>query len=143
MADAVAGIETKEFTLEIVTPQRSVFSGLVQSFNVPGTMGGFEVLRDHAPLLATIGVGPVKLVDGDGNETFFATSGGFVQVENNYAVFLADSAERKDEIDVGRAQAARTRAAERIERKESETDLKRARAALARAINRLKVAEVL
>ncbi len=128
------------FTLEIVTPQRSVFTGVVRSFTVPGTMGGFEVLYNHAPLLATIGVGAMKLVTADDSDAIYATSGGFVEVSQNRVVYLADSAERKDEIDIDRAEAAKSRASDRLTEREEGIDLARARAALARALNRLSVA---
>jgi len=133
----------KLLSVEIVTPQKSAFSGFVESFSAPGSMGGFQVLFDHAPLLTTISVGQVKLRDQNGNETFYSTSGGFVEVSSNRVTFLADTIERKDEIDVQRAKAARVRAEERLEKKEAGTDIERARAALLRAINRLRTADAL
>lgn len=126
------------FNLEIVTPQRSIFSGPVESFNAPGAAGGFEVLHNHAPLLSAVGVGQARFVDQSGDETVFATSGGFVEVNKNHVIFLADTAEKKEEIDSKRAQAAKARAEDRLQKKEPGTDIDRARAALARAINRLK-----
>ena len=97
----------KVFKLEIVTPRKVVFSGDVVSFSAPGTMGGFQVLFNHAPLLSEIGVGEVKLVDPEGNVRRYATSGGFVDVKKNHAVMLAETVERVDEIDAARAEAAR------------------------------------
>lgn len=135
--------QEKLFKLEIVTPQKRTFSGFVESFSAPGTIGGFQVLRDHAPLLTTISVGEVKLLDQSGNEIVFSTTGGFVEVSNNNVTFLADTIERKDEIDIERAKAARTRAEERLRKKEVGTNVERARAALARAINRLRTADSL
>ncbi len=128
------------FSLEIVTPRKSVFSGAVESFTVPGTVGAFQVLHNHAPLLSSITVGEVRFIDQAGDESVYATSGGFVEVNNNNVIFLADTAEKKGEIDVKRATAARTRAEDRIQKKEQGTDMVRARAALARAINRLRIA---
>ncbi len=55
------------FKLEIVTPQKGVFSGEIESFTAPGTSGSFQVLRNHAPLLSTIDVVEVKIVDQSGN----------------------------------------------------------------------------
>ncbi len=131
------------FRLEIVTPQKSEFSGLVASFSAPGIEGGFQVLRDHAPLLTIITVGEVKLICEDGSESFYSTSGGFVEVSNNSVTFLADTIERKEDIDVERAKAARRRAEERLKAKDVGTDVKRANAALARATNRLRIADAL
>lgn len=135
--------EGKLFRLEIVTPQKSVFSGNVELFSAPGTSGGFQILHNHAPFLTTITTGEVKLRAADGSESFYATSGGFVEVSNNNVTFLADTAERKDEIDVQRAMAAKSRAEERLRKREEEINIARARAALARAINRLRIADAL
>ena len=130
----------KQFDLEIVTPQRTVFKGHVQSVSAPGALGGFQVLVNHAPLLSSLRVGEVKLVDTAGSESRYATSGGFVEVRQNVVTLLAETAERSDEIDVRRATAARERSEERMKKKTAEVDLDRARFALLRAINRLKIA---
>lgn len=130
----------KTFDLEIVTPRRVAYHGAVVSFTAPGTVGSFQVLYNHAPLLASIGIGEIRLVDDRGQNLRYATSGGFVEVRENHVVTLAESAERADEIDVERAEAARDRAVKRLEVKRSDIDLVRARAALRRAQNRLKIA---
>jgi F-type H+-transporting ATPase subunit epsilon len=130
----------KAFKLEIVTPKKVVFSGDVTSFSAPGVVGSFQVLRNHAPLLSATTVGAVKVVDAAGAETRYATSGGFVEVNDNKVVMLAETAEPSDAIDVSRAEAARARAKKRLEGKRSEIDVERARLALHRALNRLKVA---
>jgi F-type H+-transporting ATPase subunit epsilon len=133
----------KAFRLEIVTPKRVVFSGDVTSFSAPGVVGGFQVLKSHAPLLSSTDVGEVKLVDTAGVESHYATSGGVVEVHDNKVIMLAETAERSDEIDVARAQAARDRARKRLQEKKSDIDSDRARIALFRALNRLKVANQL
>lgn len=129
----------KEFNLEIVTPKRIVFNALVNSFSAPGVLGGFQVLHNHAPLLSILTIGKAKVLDADGKETHYATSGGFVEVRDNKVVMLADTAERSDEINVERAQASVSRAKKRIAEKESGIDIDRARLSLLRALNRLKV----
>ena len=130
----------KAFKLEIVTPRKVVFSGDVVSFSAPGVIGGFQVLYNHAPMLAAIGVGEAKLRDPEGREVHYATSGGFVDVCNNHVTVLAETAERADEIDVSRAEAAKTRAVERLENRTPKIDFERAKAALGRAANRLRIA---
>jgi F-type H+-transporting ATPase subunit epsilon len=130
----------KTFHLEIVTPRKVVFSGDVVSFSAPGIVGGFQVLRSHAPLLSAIAVGQVKHSDAAGVETRYATSGGFVEVRENKVVLLAETAERANEIDVARAEEAKARAQKRLREKKPGTDIERAKAALLRATNRLKVA---
>ena len=133
----------KVFKLEIVTPKKIVFSGDVISFSAPGVVGGFQVLKSHAPLLSNIAVGEVKLIDVFGTESRYATTGGFVEVRDNKVIMLAETAERSDEIDVARAEAARERARKRLAEKNEKTDIDRARLALFRAMNRLKVADQL
>jgi F-type H+-transporting ATPase subunit epsilon len=130
----------KSFKLEIVTPKGVVFNGDVTSFSAPGVVGSFQVLRSHAPLLSATTIGVVKVVDAAGQEIRYATSGGFVEVNDNKVVMLAETAERSDEIDVNRAEAARDRAKKRLGGERSEIDVERARLALHRALNRLKVA---
>ncbi len=133
----------KIFKLEIITPKKVVFSGDVTSFSAPGVLGGFQVLKSHAPLLSSLSIGEVKVVDAAGNESRYATSGGFVEVHENKVILLAETAERSDEIDVQRAEAARERARKRLAKKRAEIDDNRARLALYRAMNRLKVADQL
>lgn len=127
------------FLLELVTPERVVLSERVQSVRVPGTEGSFGVLVGHAPLMSALTVGVVKVVHANGDEEFIATSGGFVEVGPEKVIVLADAAERADEIDVARAEAAVNRARQRLNSGES-IDYGRAQAALNRATNRLKVA---
>jgi len=129
----------KTFKLEIVTPKRVIFNGDAQSFSAPGVMGGFQVLVNHAPMLAEIGVGEVSFRDAEGNLSQYATSGGVVEVKQNHVILMAESAERADEIDTKRAEAAGERAKLRISEFKPETDVERAKSALRRATNRLKV----
>ncbi|MBI3112628.1 MAG: F0F1 ATP synthase subunit epsilon [Ignavibacteriales bacterium] len=131
----------KIFKLEIVTPKKVTYNAGVTSFTAPGVVGGFQVLRSHAPLLSNVGVGVVKIVDTEGKELHYATSGGFVEVHDNKVIMIAETAERSDELDVNRAQAARDRAQKRLAEKKIEVDLDRARMALQRALNRLRVAD--
>jgi F-type H+-transporting ATPase subunit epsilon len=134
-------MDQKNFHLEIVTPRKVVFSGEVTSFSAPGVVGGFQVLKNHAPLLSSIAIGEVKLTDVSGQEFRYATSGGFVEVHDNKVVMLAESAERSDQIDVQRANDARHRAQKRLAAKEENMDAERARAALLRAMNRIKISQ--
>jgi F-type H+-transporting ATPase subunit epsilon len=132
----------KTYHLEIITPKRIVFKGEVTSFSAPGLEGGFQVLHSHAPLLASLKIGRVKLRVAEGNEFHYAISGGFVEVRENNVILLAETAERTDEIDVERVKAARDRALKRLAEKYPNTDIERAKLALFRALNRLTVAGV-
>jgi F-type H+-transporting ATPase subunit epsilon len=130
----------KPFTLEIVGPERVVFSGEATSFSAPGIEGGFQVLVHHAPFLSSLAVGEIKVKTMDGRDARYATSGGFVEVRGNHVVALVEAAERADEIDVTRASASRERAETRLRVQPKDIDVDRARASLHRALNRLRIA---
>ncbi|MFA3783076.1 ATP synthase F1 subunit epsilon [Melioribacteraceae bacterium 4301-Me] len=130
---------TKEISLEIVTPSKVAYKGKVKSVTVPGTLGNFQVLFNHAPLLSSFEVGKIAIEEIDGNKVEFATSGGTVEVRSNVILILADSLERKEEIDVERAVKSLKRAKQRIANRNKENiDFVRAEASLKRAVNRLK-----
>jgi F-type H+-transporting ATPase subunit epsilon len=82
------------------------------------------------------------VVRSQGEETFMAIGGGFMEVRPDKVVVLADAAERAEEIDIARAEAARKRAEERLASREPGMDLEKAEAALRRSLARLKVASV-
>lgn len=130
----------KPFTLEIVSPERVIFSGQATAVSLPGSMGGFQVLFNHAPLLSSLVVGQMKIQDAGGKEVVYATSGGFAEVRDNVVTVIVESAERADQIDVARAEQAKERASRRLRERQADVDIVRAEAALARATNRLKVA---
>jgi len=132
----------KPFALEILTPEKTVLTAQVVSVSAPGVQGGFQVLVDHAPLLSTLEYGRVIVRGQDGTLLTFATSGGFLEVRDNRVRVLLDTAERFDEIDVRRAQAARERAERRLRERAAGVDVPRAEAALLRALNRLRTASV-
>lgn len=71
----------KIYHLEIVTPRGMVFNSEVVSFSAPGVVGGFQVLHSHAPFLSALKIGEVKVIDANGTEYRYATSGGFVEVQ--------------------------------------------------------------
>jgi F-type H+-transporting ATPase subunit epsilon len=130
----------KTFHLEIITPRRVVYKGEIISFSAPGVVGGFQVLYNHAPFLSSLNIGEVKITDANGAKFKYAISGGFVEVRENKLILLAETAERTDEIDTIRAEAARDRARKLIIDRRQDTDIGRARLALNRALNRLKIA---
>jgi F-type H+-transporting ATPase subunit epsilon len=127
--------------LEIVTPERQVFSEQVDSVVCPGIEGELGVLPHHAPLLTTLGVGELRIRRG-GQEEFFAIAGGFLQVRPDKVVVMAETADMASEIDLEKAQEARREAEQALaEGFEEPADLARARAALQRALLRIRVAE--
>ncbi len=95
--------------LEVVTAEREVFSGEVDSVLAPGSDGELGILPRHAPLVAMLQAGELRYRRAD-EETNLAIGGGFLEVASNRVIVLADSAERADEIDLARAQEAQERA---------------------------------
>jgi F-type H+-transporting ATPase subunit epsilon len=127
--------------LEIVTPERQVFSEEVDSVVCPGIEGELGVLPHHAPLLTTLGVGELRIRRGS-EEEFFAIAGGFLQVRPDKVVVMAETADMAAEIDLERARQARREAEQALaEGFEEPADLARARAALQRALLHIRVAE--
>ncbi len=125
-------------TIEIVTPERVVFSEQVDFVVIPGVEGYLGILTGHAPLVSGIDTGVIKTLAGAA-ETKMATSGGFLEVIDDKVVVLADTAELAGEIDVQRAKAARERAERRLAQRTPDVDVARAEFALRRALTRLKV----
>ena len=128
------------FEAQILTPEGSLFDGEVTGVQVPGVMGSFEVKTLHADIISTLEIGRILVRKADGDEQFYAVSGGFVEVHNSKLTLLAEAAEPVEEIDVERAKEARKRAQERLDSDDKDIDKKRARKALERARNRIKLA---
>jgi F-type H+-transporting ATPase subunit epsilon len=127
--------------LEIVTPERLAYSDTVDSVQLPGADGEMGVLPHHAPLLATLGIGELRIRKG-GEETHFAIAGGFVQVRPDKIVVMAETADMASEIDLEKAQEARREAERALESGFHEgADLSLARASLQQALLRIRVAE--
>jgi F-type H+-transporting ATPase subunit epsilon len=125
--------------LEIVTPDRAIVHDQVDEVQVPGTEGYFGVLPGHTPLLSMLQVG--QLWYRKGAEKFYLSIAfGLAEVLPDRVVVLAQIAERAEEIDVDRAQAARQRAEQRLATRQRDQDLERARVALLKAMTRLNVA---
>jgi F-type H+-transporting ATPase subunit epsilon len=127
--------------LEIITPSKIGYNGNVISVTVPGTNGNFQILFNHAPIISSLEIGEIKIEESEGSKLHFSTSGGTIELSNNKIIILAESLERSDNIDVKRAEDAKSRAENRLKNKRSENfDELRAEFALKRAINRLKIA---
>jgi len=78
--------------IEIITPDRNIYSGEVHSVRVPGRKGSFQVLKDHAPIISTLDAGPVIIADEQDAEIRFEITGGVIEVKKNRIILLADSA---------------------------------------------------
>ncbi|MDP9313574.1 MAG: F0F1 ATP synthase subunit epsilon [Chloroflexota bacterium] len=129
------------FRLEIVTAERIVLSDEVDQINVPGAAGRMGILPRHEPLLTSLIPGELDIIK-NGERTPFAISGGFMEVLPEHVTILADTAERADEIDEARAEAARRRAEELMRERRSDQEMLLAEAQLRRAMVRLSVARL-
>jgi F-type H+-transporting ATPase subunit epsilon len=127
--------------VEVVTAERELYSGEADSVLAPGSEGQLGILPRHAALLTTLKVGELLIRLGGAEEPFFV-SGGFMEVSNNTVTVLAETAERAEEIDQARAEAARRRAQERLLQAQSDVERAEMEAALERALVRLRVVEV-
>jgi len=129
-----------ELTLEIVTPERVTFRGVVEEVTIPGTEGEFGVLKGHAPLLASVDDGELSFLK-DHAKTRYAVHSGYAEVSSSKVTVLVESAERADQIDRDRAARAKKRAEEKLAQlRKEDSEFERARLALIRALTRLNVA---
>ena len=125
--------------LEIVTAERLVYSEEVNVVVAPGIDGELGILPRHAPLLTALKPGEIRVVK-DGEESYIAVGGGFLEVMGNKVTILVDTAEHAEEIDAQRSEEALKRAQERVASSSSDMDLERALADIRRSQARLKVA---
>ena len=130
-----------KLTVEIVTGERLVFTETgVDMVIAPGSDGTLGILPHHAPLITTLAQGELRVKKGD-TEQSLVVFGGFMEVTPSKVIVLADSAQRAEEIDVARAEAARRRAEETIAARAGELDLAKAELSLRRAAIRLQVGQ--
>lgn len=126
------------FYLEVVTPERTFYSGDVQSVIIPGNDGSMGILPGHEATVLAINTGELKIKVGD-QWRMAAINNGFAEIMPTYTIILADSVEWPEEIDTKRANAAKERAEERLRQKMSRIEHIRTQAAVRRALTRLKV----
>lgn len=126
--------------VDIMSPERLVMQTEADSLVVPAARGELGILPHHAPLLAQLQPGEIRLRHGDKVE-LFAVSGGFIEVENGKVSIFAETAEMAHEIDAERARLAAERAKAAIKGAKTDIDLAEAEAALRRALVRLRATE--
>lgn len=129
---------TATFDLEIVTPERKFFAGEVEAVILRTTDGEMGILKGHIPMVVAVDIGPIR-IKKEGEWLMAVLTEGFMEVKQHKTVILTDTAEWPEEIDASRAEEAKKRAEERLQRKISEAEFIRSRAALARAMARLKI----
>ena len=77
-------------TLEIITPEKKLFSGEINSVKFPGTNGEFEILNNHAPIISTLSNGEIRVITNDKDTKRFNINGGVIEMQNNKIIVLAD-----------------------------------------------------
>lgn len=125
--------------LEVVTPQKAIVSEEVQIVVAPGSEGEFGALKGHTTFLTSLKIGTLRYKDAKGKERYLFINGGFAEVLPDTVTILAESAERRQDIDVERATKAKSRAEKRLAEKLKNIDLVRAEVSLRRAVHRLKL----
>jgi F-type H+-transporting ATPase subunit epsilon len=130
------------FELTIVTPEGEVYSDRAHGVVLPGSEGDFGVLEGHERFLAPLRTGEVEIRKGEVLQ-YAAISGGFADVSESRVVVLADTCELAEQIDVARAEQARARAEQEIERLQAANaenhEFRLRRAALERAVVRIRI----
>jgi F-type H+-transporting ATPase subunit epsilon len=129
--------------IEIVSTEKSLYSGDATMVVAPGVSGELGILPQHAPLLTRIKPGVLKIFMEDGNQDLFYVSGGVLEVQPEKITVLADVAERGDDLDEERAQQARQAAEEKLASATPDLDYATAQAELARAVAQLQIIQKL
>ena len=123
---------------DIVSAEKSIFSGLVEMVVAAGSLGDLGISPGHAPLLTALIPGPVKLILQNGEEEVFYVSGGFLEVQRDVVTLLSDTALRADDLDEAAAQQAVEDAEKAIANQDAEFDYSTAAAQLAEAAAQLR-----
>ncbi len=126
--------------LEIVTPERQVVKDRAEQIQIPGRNGYLGILPGHAPLITELAVGEITYTNA-GATTRLSVAWGFAEVLPDKVTILAETAERAEDIDVHRAEAARARAQEHLKKAEDAAAYEEAALALSRAEARITVAK--
>lgn len=124
--------------LEIVSPQKSIFKGQVESVTVPGTKGEFQVLYNHIDLVSTLATGRIKILNDKKEEIYFASSGGVIEVRKNKITILAEEIFAREEIDINSVSSELESAKSKLLEPKSDKD--DAFFAIEKAKNKLRIA---
>ena len=131
------------FHLDIVSAEKSIFSGTVDSLVATGELGELGIAPGHAPLLTRLKPGTVKVTDHDGNVEHYYVSGGMLEVQPHVTTILADTAARADDVDEAAAIAAKEAAEAAMADQNSEIEYSAAAAELAEAVAQLRTIQSL
>jgi F-type H+-transporting ATPase subunit epsilon len=131
----------KTYLLEIVTPEKKVFSDKVEFAVFPGEEGELGILFDHAPLLCRLAPGEIRITSGNKAVSSLAISGGFLEVRKNDVSVIAETAETAEQIDLERALAEKESAEAEMKKAGGFPDIKSAKLRLLKALARITVAQ--
>ena len=126
--------------LKVITHEKIVYENDIDELYVQTPEGKMGILKNHIPVISTLGIGVTKAVIGKDSDCI-ATMGGILQFANNKATILTDIAELECDIDVARAKHAKERAEARMKAHDETLDMARAKMALAKAITRISTKE--
>jgi len=129
----------KRVRLKIITPLRLLYDNDVEMVILRGENGDMGIMPGHEGRAAVLGYGPLRIFNNGAEENELAVLGGFAEILNDRVTVLSDAAEWPDEINRVRAEAAKERAEQRINQKNTDTDLQRAELSLRRALVRIEV----
>jgi F-type H+-transporting ATPase subunit epsilon len=132
-------MDEKTYLLEIVTPEKKVFSDKVDFSVFPGSEGELGILFDHAPLLSRLAPGEIRITKGKAVQSL-AISGGFLEVRKNEVSVIVETAETADQIDLDRAKKEKESAEEQLAKAQGFAEIKQADLRLKKALARVKVA---
>jgi F-type H+-transporting ATPase subunit epsilon len=124
--------------LDIVSAERSIFSGLVEMVVATGDLGEIGITPGHAPLLTILRPGEVRITRPGGEQEVYYVSGGMLEVQPSCVTVLADAAERADHLDEEAALSAKARAEEMMANKGADLDYSVAAIELARAVAQIR-----
>ncbi len=128
---------------DIVSAEKSIFSGLVELVVAAGELGDLGIAPGHAPLMTKLNPGPVRVIKQGGEEEIFFVTGGYLEVQPNVVTILSDSAQRADDVDEAAALEAKQEAEKALANQSGEFDYSKAAAQLAEASARLRVIQQL
>lgn len=130
------------FHLDVVSAEKKIFSGYVETFQVTGSEGELGIYHGHAPLLTAIKPGMVRIVKEHGQEEIIYVSGGIVEIQPRTSTVLADTAIRGEELDAAKAEEAKRRAEDDMKSSHGDMDFAQAASELAKAMAQLRVIEL-
>ncbi|MGB0495312.1 MAG: F0F1 ATP synthase subunit epsilon [Kangiellaceae bacterium] len=131
------------FQLEIVSAEKSIFSGTVNALVASGTLGELGINAGHAPLLTSLKPGTIKVTDTEGEDNQFYVSGGMLEVQPHVTTILADTAVRADDIDEAAAIASKEAAEAAMADQNSEIEYSKAAVELAEAVAQLRTLQAI